>query len=479
MQQITQHQNYIRMAEKVTETRAAIAGEFFVKELREALLPHMSDIDTTSESAKQRYEIYLANAEYDNYPGKTMHSLVGRMKFDASNVGLPDRISYLEESADGDGLSIRGMMQDCAKEVLQVKWCVFVADYQGLSDVAIDELSLADARELKPRASIKAYTRENVVNWHYSRINGVMQLSYIMLRELGSEFSAVTGERKAIESYLVLALDDDGAYYQQKIVKSAGGYSVGEQSYMTVAGSALNWLPVIIASDEEIRAGELPIELGYLSPICDSALYRYRMSAEYKETIRNLPPTTYVKGATTMDWENFKEANGRDYLLTGSGSVNILFGDMDVDVKGANTAIEPYERFFERNTEQAKQLGAVMQGQTVAATATEAEISAAEQNAQLQMLAQNIESAFKRLCLYCLMFEGALSPDAIEQGMDLVTIAIPRDFAKSKLTPEETSQIAALFIQGIVTREVAIDMLIKGGIIDADAELLLSETNEI
>jgi len=77
------------------------------------------------------------------------------------------------------------------------------------------------------------------------------------------------------------------------------------------------------------------------------------------------------------------------------------------------------------------------------------------------------------------MFEGALSPDAIEQGMDLVTIAIPRDFAKSKLTPEETSQIAALFIQGIVTREVAIDMLIKGGIIDADAELLLSETNEI
>lgn len=475
MDQIIYHPEALLMKPKVEETRTALAGEFFVKEEREVLLPHPSSVDKTSADAKVRYEIYITNAEYDNYPGQTKESLTGRMKFSDATVELPDRVSYLEESADGDGMSLTGMMQQTAAEVMAVKWECLVADYRGLSDTELEQVSLADIEAMQPRATIKAYTRENVINWHFERVNGTMQLVYAMLREQGWRFDSVSGIRIQVESFLVLALDEMGNYYQQKIVRNADkGFNVGEPSPVTVGGSPMKWLPVLFASDKELPAGKLPLELGYLSPICDLALARYRMNAEYKETMRNLPPTTYVFGAKSNYQENFEASNqGRGFIMTGSGAVNVMPDDTTVQIIGAEASVAPYEAFFERNTEQARQLGAVIQGDVTAQTATEASITATEQNARLVTLAGAIESVYRRLCLYCLMFEGALSPDAIEQGMDLVTIELPRDFAKGKLSTQERDAIRNDYLAGLIDRNEALMQLQAGGVLAQEADALM------
>jgi len=277
-----------------------------------------------------------------------------------------------------------------------------------------------------------------------------------------------------VESFLILALDENGNYYQQKVVRNADkGFNVGEMSFVTVGGQPMKWLPVLFASDKELPAGKLPLELGYLSPICDLALARYRMSAEYKETIRNLPPTTYIKGATQSDWESFTQANGRDFIMTGSGSTNILFGSMEVDVVGAESTVAPYEQYFERNTEQARQLGAVIQGDVSASTATEASITASEQNARLVTLAGSIEAVYKRMCLYCGMFEGLWAPDAIEQNMDAVTITLSREFARGKLSAQDRDAIRNDYLAGLIDRTEALLQMQAGGVLQQDAEALL------
>lgn len=475
MEQITYHENVSRMQDKVIETRAALAGEFFVKELRTTLLPHPSSVDSTSADAQERYNIYLSNAEYDGYPAQTLESLIGRMKFDSATIELPEKISYLIESADGDGLSLQGMMQNSAAEILPLKWQCLVADYQGLSDVNIEDISLEEVRRLNPRSTIKAYSRENVVNWHFERVNGTLQLVYLLLREVGSTFDSVNGLRSKVESFLILGIDENGNYYQQKIVRGIdSGLETGDLSYVTLNKAPLKWIPAIFASDKELAAGKLPLELGYLSPICDLALARYRMSAEYKETMRNLPPTTYVTGANTNYQEDFQKANnGRKFIMTGSGSVNVLPDGCIISVVGADTAVEPYERYFERNTEQARQLGAVIKDSSSVKTATEVAADSSESNSRLVSLANSLEQCYRRLCLYCGMFEGLWAADAIESNMDKVVIELTREFTQAKLSPQERTAILNEYLAGLIPKSEALAQLQAGGALEEDAQTLL------
>jgi len=473
--QIILHPEAALMLPKIEETRTALAGEFFVKQAGRDLLPHPSTVDTSTAEANERYNTYLANAEYQNYGGQTLNSLIGRMRISDAEVMIPEQLNYLMDSADGDGTTLHGMMEQTAAEVMPVKWQVLLADYQGLSDVDLTELSIADLRTLNPRATIKAYNRDKVITWSFERINGVMQLSYILLLEDGQTFDKATMALKPVKSYLVVALDDNGDYYQQKIVQSDNSsLEMGEPSYVKVGGQSLTWLPVVFASDEEIKAGSLPKQMGFISPICDLALSRYRMSAEYKETIRNLPPTTYVFGAKANFMEQFQAMNGREYIETGSGSRNTLPEGCSVEVVGCDVQVSTYESYFDRNTEEARQMGAVLQGDVKAATATEAEIAAAETNARLVKLAQGLETAYQKAILYCGMFEGLWAPDAIEQSQDQVQVAIPRTFAKSKLSVDEVRVIMELVLAGLKPRDLAIRELADGGWSMDDAETVLN-----
>jgi hypothetical protein len=215
--------------------------------------------------------------------------------------------------------------------------------------------------------------------------------------------------------------------------------------------------------------------MGYLSPICELALMRYRMSAEYKETIRNLPPTTYTQGWKSNDMEVFAAANqGRTFIMTGSGAVNNLPEGVTVDVVGVNAEVQAYERYlFDTSLKRMAELGAVMPGDMKNVTAEAVATTAAEQNARLINLADSLEAAYRRMCLYCCMFEGLIAPDAIEQNLDMVKVEITRDFASSKLTPQERDAIRNDFLAGLISQMEAREQLIAGGVPLEDAEAYL------
>ena len=472
------HPDYDDTIHHLTMVRDCVEGEKAVKDKGYLYLPHPSQIDSSSNEQLIRYREFKAGAEFDSFTDDTRREMIGKMRVSDSNIELPQSLEYLEYNSDGDGVPLRGAIELAINNVLQVKWHVLVADVQNAPET-LEGLSRADVEGLGTRTTIKQYSRENVVNWNFSRINGVMQLSYIKLLELSEDFDASTGQRKPIESYLILALDDEGNYYQQVERYTGESKETLAETYPRIDGNPLKWLPVVIFSDEELQAGCLPKQAGYLSSIASASLDRYRVSAHYKETQRNMAPTIMNKGWQEGDADIFKQNNGgRSYIATGAGAVNNLPNNVEPSVLSCATEMTDFHWYFEQNEKKIRNLGGSANTQGVTMTATEADINASKQNALLQTVADNAERAFKNIVLYCGMFEGLYSAGDIESNVEDILIELPRDFATPKLTVEEVRVLLDGRLQGAFTTEQVLEKLSSGGWFKDDVQALIASLEE-
>lgn len=476
---VTTHPDYEFAILPLKMVRDCVDGGYKIKRLAQEYLPHPSQVNPEDEAQQVRYQAYLRGAEFDEYTQKTLKSWLGKMRIKDATVEVPDRIEYLVRNADGDGTDIRASAELTASNIFQARYHVLVADYQGLSDVKLTEVSRADAAQLNPRATIKQYPRENLVNWHYRRINGVMQLAFVMLREIGSDFNIANYSHDPIESYLILALDDDGEYYQQKIVNGPDGIIEGNPDYVTVNGQSLNWLPVEIVADDELPSGHLPTSMGMLYPIADLCISRYNRSAPYGEAMAYMVATSFTKGWQPGDLELFKELNGRENILFGPGASNNLPENVSFEIQAVNTELGGFERYFDANEKKIRQMGGSVQDPSGGnATATEAQIDAVDINAMFQTLADSVERAYRRMISYCAMFEGVWSPADVEIKLDEVVFSLPRDFATPKLSVEEVRMMLDLYAEGIYTKKQLIELLQAGGWGDRDIDTWITELDE-
>lgn len=470
------HPDYDLLAEELTKVRDCVEGAPAVKRAEYIYLPHPSQVDKTSTMQRNRYKEYIGGAEYSGAPDYLRRSLLGKMRVTKTEVELPEKLSYLEQNADGDGMPLTAAIEYAVNNILQTKWHLLVADYKGAAPEGV-ELSIAEKEALNARATIKQYCREAVVNWYFSVVNGVNQLSWVKLLEKSDTFNKVTGERKAVENYLILALDENGDYYQQKLVyEDKKLVSATEPDYQKVNGMALAWLPVSIVADEELPVAMLPRQLGYLAGVCDVELYNYRVSAEYKETQRMLKPTMMNKGGKKGDKEIFAELNGgRGYILL--GQVNNLPEGWEPSILSSSADMADFHWYFEETKKKINALNGRADGNS-AMTATEANIIAADQNALLETIADNCEHSFKRMIAYCGMFEGLYSVQDIEQKLDDITIAMPRNFAQPMLTVEQRQQTVNEFMAGLISKAEAQRQLAQGGATVEDLELINLELEE-
>ncbi len=472
---VNTHENYNYSIKAIEQVRDCVEGANKVKRERYKYLPHPSQTDTTSKRAIARYDDYILNAEFDNDTDDTRRELIGKMRLDDITAELPDKLNYMLDDMDGDGASLKNIAESIVNDVLQVKFKFWLADYQGLSGINLDSISLADLKALNPKAVAKLYSRENIVNWNFTRINGAMQLSFIMLLERGEVFDSTNYVAQEVQSYLILALDDNGDYYQQKIVYGANGDGVlGDRNYHLVNGKPLKFIPGDIIADEETQPGKLPCSLGYLYGISDKVLYRYRTSALYKECQKALLPTTYTKGWRTGDKDLFEEVNGRDNIESGPYSMNGLPNNVEVDVVSAQAEMEDFHWYFEQSKKQVAEMGGKSGAEASNMTATEANIVATSQNALLDTIATSVENGLEKLLAYCAMFEGLVSPEEVHQ-YDQAVVTLPRDFATPKMQVEEVKVLLELYNNGVRTRDQVAKQLADGGWDIQDAEDTIAE----
>ena len=469
---ISKHQQYIDAQNRVKAVRDAIAGQDAVKKESSTYLPYPTLSDTTSEQAKARYNRYLLGAEFEGFPAQSLTSYVGKLDCERAVIEVPERLEYLLDNADGDGLPLNQIIQNTVANIMQVKFHLLVADYQGLTGYDGNELSLLDLQRLKPRATIKQYDREAIINWHFERRNGVMQCVFLCLREELSEFSEMSMVHQTITRDLILGVDEVG-YYQQVIIETNIGIDRSEKSYVTVNGKNLQWLPIQFVSDEPIISG-LPLPTGMITPLCDIAYARYRVSAMYKEALSSITPTIFTSGWRGGDIEQFKEINGRDYIITGLSNVNNLPNDVSVDVISAGSSLEPYERYFEESEKRIKALGGVFSRDAGAKTATQVSSEDSELNAKLGIISTALESAIGRMIAYCGMFEGLFDSEAIEQSLDAITVKMPRDYSEDKVSVETARFWLDLNLAGKLPDDVMLELLHNGGWLDADIAQIIN-----
>lgn len=474
---INANSDHTMMSAECLRIRTAVLGSFFVK--RDPLhLPHPSQVDTSSPAAKERYRQYTAGAEFPEFTKATLVSMLDKMKISDTNIDLNPKISYLTDDSDGDGLSIKGLSESCASNVLQVGTHFLIADYKGLTGVDIADVSIADARKLNPRATIKQYDRESLIDWSFGRVNGRMQLNYMLFKESGDIVDSLTGDHEYVESFLKLSLDEDGNYFQQKITDStAGEYSEGDPVYPTVKGGGnIQFIPVEIVSGRELQIGRMPIDTGFLTAIADLAYYRYRVSADYKDSLAGLKPTRILSIPGQNDWDNFKAINKRDYILSGGDSFNVMTGDARLTVSESIQDLAAFISYFAENKEAVKAIGGVYNSSAATQrTATEVINEAEMLVAVLGPMVNSIESAVKKMCLYCGMFEGIYQADNIESNMDDVKLSMPRKFAVSKLNTEEVKAYMLLKDSGDISSQEVLRVLDLGGWLVSEAEAIMSE----
>lgn len=473
------HPDYDKTAKELEKIRICMDGSLAVKDAGYELLPHPSQIDQTSKEQVMRYIEYKANAEYQNDGQATKRQMLGKMRIDDTEIEFPDALNYLIQNVDGDGLGLKDAIKYSIGEVQEMGWHFLVSDFKGLSGVDLTQISLADQMMLDPKAYAKQYSRDSLTNWAFRKINGTMQLSYLQFRELGTEFNPDTGLHTDIESYLILALDEEGNYYQQKKVYGSSGAGVGEKSYVTVSGMPLKWLPIAVVAGEPMPSGSLPKAMGFLHSIIDVSLQRYRMSAKYKETQTANIPTKWTKGWRENDLELFRTINKRDYMVNGGYGTNNLPGDVEIGVSSASADMADFHWDFERYDKLVAKLGGTNEtGNAGALTATEAAIIAGNQNALLESLATSAENAWRRIVSYCGMFMGLWKPDAVESALEQITIDLPRDFAKSKLTVDEVRVLLEMRMKSTISEAELHRQIKNGGWMIADVDAMLAELEQ-
>ena len=471
---VTTHNDYSDTITAVEQVRDCVEGSPTIKRETYKYLPHPSSVNTTSPAALKRYKKLIMDAEFDNDTDDTRRELIGKMRLDDITLELPQKLDYLEHDCDGDGTTLKGLAEELVSDVLQVKFKALVSDFNGLSSTDAQNVSIADAQLLDLRANIKQYSRENIVNWNFTRINGAMKLSFIMLLERSYQFNSETFASDEVQNYLILALDENGHYYQQKMVFSDQGQGqLSERDYVSGNSKPLTFLPVSIVADESLPVGKLPKALGYLFNISDKVLYRYRATAVYKECQNALLPTTYTKGWKKGDFEDFEVINKRSNIESGPYAVNGLPRDVDVKTESTQSDMDDFHWYIEQSKKQVSEMGGKSGAEASNMTAQEANMIASAQNAFLDTIATNIERGVKRAIAYCAMFEGLVSADDIHEYD--ITFDLPRDFATPKMDNEEVNTLIALKNNGLRTTNQVIRQLADGGRDIQDAEQTILE----
>lgn len=468
----TPKNQYTNTINELKKVRDSVAGEVVIKasENQTVYLPNPCPDEKDLNVSQKKYARYLNGAEYDEVPSNTLSSILGAMFNPAVQSELPASLEYLKDDADGSGLTLNEQVKISASECLQMNYIGLLSEFSDLSNLNIDDLTIAEARDQDLKSSIKTYVRESIINWGFENINGRLQLSFVVLREDGTVTDKTNFSQKNITSYLLLSLDNDGNYFQRKYTTVDDKITnTSDDLHPKAKGQRLKFIPFEFCIAEEVPKGEIPVPAGYIAPIANKTLARYRVSADMKESMWYMAaPSSWSKGWTKAGLELFKEMTGRETISVSPAAHNPLPKDAEIGVMEWNADSNAFFKYMERNSAEVRALGGAFDDTDGVddETATSAVIKAAEKKGVLSTLSDNLEASYSRVIGWCGLFMG-VDEDA--------TISINREYIKRTITPQEQKEIRDNYLMQLISRQEALRQLEKGGILTKTADDILSE----
>lgn len=318
----------IRMMTKWKLIRDFVNGEQEVKTAGESYLPRKGG------QSDCNYEAYKARAKVGDYTGQALAMLHGLIFRRTPVIEVPDdpRLKKVLDNFNREGDSLYQFASDTAMDNMQTLWGGLLVDMP----IADGPMSVYDAEKMGLYPYSRYYSAEYIYDWRYKDINGVQQLSLVVLKEMVEDANTDEFTHKLVEQYRILDLDEDGLYRVRVFRKSnTVNPKTGKPVYdpvltvpVMINGKRLDYIPF------EFLMGKYP-DKPMLYGTAELHKHYYMQSADYENGVHfTTIPTGYSTGHSMAKdkngdpevirlgedaWLNFSEDNAKVGTLVFSG----------------------------------------------------------------------------------------------------------------------------------------------------------------
>lgn len=376
----------------------AVKGQQAIKKAKTKYLPKPNaNIDTPENEL--RYQQYVLRAVYYNTVYRTLSAMVGAAFRKNPIIDIPESIGYLTNNVDGGGLSLDQQAQWTLSEVLKKGRCGLLVDYPQVEG----STSRADV-ERGIRATIKAYTAEQVIDWNEQRTDTGVRLNYVKLCETDYKVDIQTGYREEDKRYIVLRLID-GVYSVEHY--SDSGVSTGLFEPRDAAGNTFNFIPFIFTGSEN---NSPDIDQALLYDLAVLNIAHYRNSADNEEAcfIAGQPTLAVTSSLSAQDW---KEQNPNGVQI-GSRAGHFLGESGNMLLVQADPNNLPRELMKDKEAQMVS-LGAQLVMDSSQETAFSTGVKLSTNTSALSLSVKNVSDAYEQCLVWANRFMSNTDYDII------------------------------------------------------------------
>jgi len=455
------HRNYDRVRFSWRQVRDCVEGSNAIKRGNEVYLPMPSAMAFTSQSPSQgdsasvqhtanredysrlflpwwhpnpAYRSYLQRARFPDITANTLRGLTGITTKNDPTFELPDSISYLEDEATPDGMSLIELYEFCISEVIQT-----------------GKLSLVlDVRRDDNTVYIAPYKAEDNINWRVDFIHGKsIQTKAVFLETAKDEDVNQPVQEKHVK--YAFGFDDVGENFIATVQHFFNSAPIAEPMPLMLQGNTLDRLPIVNIGSN--RNDPYPDNLPILG-VSDIAVAIYRKDADLSQAqFLTCNPSLIISGIDEDQAPN----------IIGS-SVSIVLppeGAKAYYTKTDTSALNNVATTIKDLFGEAAELGASLIGLSKKAPESAETISLREAGnaVNLVTLVNHVSTAIKDILQMAIDWNGS--------GGE-VEFKGSTEFAEIRLSPQAVTSLVASWMQGAISQETLLDRFREADIIDAE-----------
>ncbi|QHJ83857.1 MAG: hypothetical protein [Bacteriophage sp.] len=425
---------------------------------------------------RHRMEKYTRGAAFLNATRRTLNSWTGIVFSTPVMTDIKTKsLAGLQDNADGNSQPLSQMVRDALTEVLKTGRAALVPIYD--SGVTFDDegnpiiqtVEQAQAATMK----IRLFYNEDIINWRtVERQDRLVVFKYSEQVDDPSSFG--NSEITIWHEYRMI----DGEAFQRRwwstdskvpdaglTPNTAGSAGVTELTPIIIGGKRATSLPIswIGAVNNDSYPDEAP-----LYDIASLNEKHYQIEADLAELTHLVgQPTVVITGSSPQDKENLK-AGG---VKLGSRTAIPLTGNAKIELLQAeerNSVIA----LAERREKQMATIGAQMiDNNTTAKTATEADYDAQSDTSSLSLVAGNTESAFNKV----FQMMGELAGDQVNDGV----VTLNKQYTSSTIDGQTLTAMLQVVQAGKMTTEDFVSWMVRGNLIELSGRTIDQVVDDI
>jgi hypothetical protein len=371
----TQHPSYTKLAPVWKKCRDAAEGERAIHAGGEAYLPKLK------EETLDDYKARLDRTPFFGAYWRTISGLKGMLFRKAPLYELPAGTEDIINDIDMAGTPLDIFAQELAEELLIVGRIGVLVDHPSES---MESVTISQAAQAGLRPTLQQYPAETITNWKSYRINNVVKLTLVVLKEKSPLASETEYSHEAEDHYRELTLIniDGNPIYRQRVFAVRDDKDVLlSETIPLMDGKPLNEIPFVFFGVDTAspQPNSPPLE-----DLLNMNLHHYQVSADYEHGCHfSGLPTFCISGYSPPNPSDkvavggasalvFTDSAAHAYYAEVSGTFQALLGNLDgkkqeMAILGARlleaqkASTESAETIRQRNAGENSQLGGMAQ----------------------------------------------------------------------------------------------------------------------